>query len=150
MNLFNVDIVRNEWDAFWNDATDIKKTHEDANVLIVSAPYDTAGAEAIQLEKMMGACKLDATKYNIVQVPAKEKMAWHKLKCIFAPQYVILLGIMPAQLGISAGFRLFGPNRFDDAIFIPSLSLTEMEQKPDAKKQLWAEGLKPMFVDNMQ
>ncbi|MGN6478222.1 MAG: hypothetical protein ACTHKV_13440 [Flavipsychrobacter sp.] len=150
MNIFNVDIVRNEWDAFWNDATDIKKTHEDANVLIVSMPYNTNSAEATQLEKMMGACKLDDTKYNIVQMPATEKIAWHKLKSIFAPQYVILLGIMPAQLGISASFRLFGPNRFDNAIFIASLSLTEMEQKPEAKKQLWAEGLKPMFVDNMQ
>ncbi|MBS1780147.1 MAG: hypothetical protein JST70_12520 [Bacteroidetes bacterium] len=150
MNLYNVDIVKNEWDSFWNDAIDMKKINNEARVLIISATFDTGSAEAAQLEKMMSACKLDNTGYNIIQVPGTEKMAWHKLKSIFAPQYVILLGIMPAQLGISASFRLFGPNRFDDAIFIPSLSLTEMEQKPEAKKQLWAEGLKPMFVDSMQ
>jgi len=150
MNLYNVDIVKNEWDSFWNDAIDVKKINNEARVLIVSTTFDTGSAEAAQLEKMMSACKLDNTAYNIIQVPGTEKMAWHKLKSIFAPQYVILLGIMPAQLGISASFRLFGPNRFDDAIFIPSLSLTEMEQKPEAKKQLWAEGLKPMFVDSMQ
>jgi len=150
MNLYNVDIVKNEWDSFWNDAIDVEKINNEARVLIISTTFDTGSAEAAQLEKMMSACKLDNTAYNIIRIPGTEKMAWHKLKSIFAPQYVILLGIMPAQLGISASFRLFGPNRFDDAIFIPSLSLTEMEQKPDAKKQLWAEGLKPMFVDNMQ
>jgi len=57
--------------------------------------------------------------------------------------------VHPKQLGISVLFRLFAPNHFNEKIFIAAPSLAEMEQQPDAKKQLWGQGLKPVFIDKL-
>ena len=56
---------------------------------------------------------------------------------------------MPQQLGIAAMFRLNEPNRFNERIFIPTLSIPDLEKQPDAKKQLWLGGLKPVFADKL-
>jgi len=58
---------------------------------------------------------------------------------------VILAGILPIQLGISAMFRLNEPNKYGDCIWIPTLALTELDKLPEMKKQLWNMGLKPVF-----
>lgn len=98
-------------------------------------------------KKMMQACQLNEGDYNILTLTENETVAWHSIRDSLHPQYVILLGIMPQLLGISALFSLFYPNRFNDCIFISGLSLQESEKQPEAKKQLWLNGLKPVFVD---
>lgn len=149
-DIINADIVHHEWDIYWNELPEELKMATPADVLIATLPSSETGAEKIQIEKMMLACKLDATQYNIIHINKDERIAWHKIKEAWKPKYVILLGVLPSQLGISASFRLYCANNFDECVFIASLSPQEMEQQPEVKKQLWAEGLKPVFVDSLQ
>lgn len=144
-NIIQSKIVDTEWDAFWQELPANVAMLQPKDSLVLSLPYTISSAEDVQLNKMLQACQL--ADYNVVQMEASQKLAWHRLKSKLSPKYILLLGILPEQLGISALFRLFSPNQFDECTWIPGLSLTEMEKQPDAKKQLWLNGLKPVFVD---
>lgn len=144
-NIIQSKIVDTEWDAFWQQLPANVAILQPENTLILSLPYAAGSAEDVQLTKMLQACQL--TGYNIVQIETGQRIAWHLLKDKLSPKYILLLGIAPEQLGISAMFRLFSPNHFDECTWIPGLSLTEMESQPEVKKQLWLNGLKPVFVD---
>ncbi len=146
-NIIQSKIISSEWDAFWLDLDANAAQLAPKDVLVLSLPYSAGSAEDVQLQKMLQACQLNDAVYHILQLSEDRFTAWHKLKDQLQPKQVLLLGITPAQLGISVMFRLFGPNRFNDCIWIPGLSLTEMEKQPDSKKQLWVNGLKPVFVD---
>ena len=114
--------------------------------MVLTQPYQPNSAEEQTLVRMLGACKLSADQYHILPLQQGQQIAWHKLRAHFTPRYVLLLGIHPALLGIAAQFRLHEANHYDDTTFIPALSLAEMEQQPEAKKEFWAKGLKPTFV----
>jgi hypothetical protein len=136
-------IVGTEWDALWQDTGALPE----AKLLVITAPYSPGSAEAVQLQKMMQACGLEAKDHYVVQLQSWEMKAWHSLRDAVKPEAVLVLGISPKQLGISVQFYLYAPNRFNDTIWIAAPSLSDMEQQPDAKKQLWQLGLKPVFVD---
>lgn len=144
-NIIQSKIVDTEWDAFWQELPANVAMLQPKDSLVLSLPYATSSAEDVQLNKMLQACQL--ADYNVVQMEAGQKLAWHRLKSKLSPRHILLLGILPEQLGISALFRLFSPNHFDECTWIPGLSLTEMESQPEVKKQLWLNGLKPVFVD---
>jgi DNA polymerase III psi subunit len=137
-------IVTQQVDEFWHKETP-KKKNADAAVLVVSSVYSEN--DAAQLQKILLACSLNADQYNILQLKEGEQIAWHKLKQQFEPAVVLLFGIAPVQLGISALFQLYGVNNFDGCIWVPSASLQELEKQPEAKKQLWQQALKPLFAD---
>lgn len=140
-------VINQQWDSFWNELPETVQQLPEKPLLVLSQAYTDGSAEAIQLQKMLQACTLTESSYNIVQLSSAQNIPWHKLKEQFKPKTVLLLGVIPEQLGISAMFRLFMPNNFDSAIWIAGLSLTELEKQPEAKKQLWQNGLKPVFVD---
>jgi hypothetical protein len=117
--------------------------------LLILSDVLAANTEDIQLTKMLQACKLMPENYNIVTLVKTQKAAWHKLKKTFEPKAVLLLGIMPESIAISAMFRLNEPNHFGNCTFIPTLSIAVLEQQPEMKRQLWITGLKPVFVDNL-
>lgn len=114
---------------------------------MLSAPYPTGSAEEQTLLKMLAACKLDAGAYHILQLQPEQCIAWHQIKDQAKPQYVLLLGISPQQLGINALFRLNEANAFDSSTFVPSLSLDQLIQMQDMRTALWVQGLKPLFID---
>jgi hypothetical protein len=145
-NIISSKIVGSEWNDLWKEF-DISGFSKTANTLVVSTPYATGSAEEMQLQKMMQACKLADTDYNVLQLEEGKPIAWHALRDGLKPAYILLLGITPQQIGISAMFSLYYPNRFNDCVFIPGLSLQESEKQAEAKKQLWLNGLKPVFVD---
>lgn len=146
--IFTTEIIDTETDIFWQENTVLPEGLSTAQTLIITQQYTTGSQEEIQLKKIMNACQLSEEDYNIIHLAADEKTAWHKLKEALHPQKVITFGIHPKKLGITALFRLNAPNHFDSATFIPTLSLTELEQQPQAKKDLWTNALKPLFVDN--
>lgn len=147
-DIIQSDIVTQQWDAFWNPLPDsLNIGSEQTNTLVLTLPYTQGSAEETALLKMMQACKFGAEGYKIVQMQPEMLVAWHKIKEVANPKNVILLGVLPQQLGITVLLRLFNPNRFDGCIWIPGLSLTDMEKQPEAKKELWLNGLKPTFVD---
>ena len=64
-----------------------------------------------------------------------------------ARKIVFLIGIPAPQLGISALFHLNFPNNFDGCLWLPTLSINELAERDDVKKQLWVNGMKPVFMD---
>jgi hypothetical protein len=145
--IINTEIIDTETDIFWYNNSASDETISPKHVLILSKKIDEQSAEQQQLNKILDACKLSEDKYNLVQITDNERRAWHLLKDIANPSVIILFGVRPSDLGISALFRLNGLNNFDGASWIPTLSLSELEQQPQAKKDLWASALKPLFAD---
>ncbi len=145
--IINTEIIDTETDVFWYNNSVSHDPISPKSVLILSKKIDEQSAEQQQLNKILDACKLTEDKYNLVQLTDNERRAWHLLKDIAKPSVVILFGVHPSDLGVSALFRLNGLNNFDGASWIPTLSLPELEQQPQAKKELWTSALKPLFAD---
>lgn len=147
-NIIESKIISQEYNDLWSELKLPGSMNEGAKTLVLCTSYAAGGAEDVQLAKMMQACKLATTDYNTIQVEEGGTIAWHQLRDALKPKYVVLLGIHPQQLGISALFHLFAPTRFNETVWIAGPSLQDLEKQPDAKKQLWLVGLKPVFVDN--
>lgn len=142
-DIIQSDIVTSNVDVYWSALPDDLSVSA-VKVLVVTKPLQ-GNSEESQLEKILQACKLEQQDYHIYQL--QENTAWHQLRDRLTPKVVLLFGILPQQLGVSAMFSLYHPNRFDNTVWIPCISITEMEKHPDTKKQLWVDGLKPVFVD---
>lgn len=145
--IINTEIIDTETDVFWHSNTTSYENVSPKNILILSKKFDEQSAEHSQLIKILDACKLKSDAYNLLQFAENEKKAWHQLKVSAQPSVVILFGIHPTNLGVSALFRLNGINNFDGVTWIPTLSLQDLEQQPQAKKNLWGNALKPLFAD---
>jgi len=146
MNLINSKTVNSSEDIFWGGIPGKWEDLSPRPVLVLAAPFEATESEEGTLLKMLSGCALTQDKYHILQLPAGTQLAWHALRDKLDPQQVIMLGIEPGQLGISALFRFNEMNQFNDRTFIPSLSLQQMQQYPDAKKALWVQALKPCFL----
>lgn len=139
-------IVSNKTDVFWG-TSDILKSVVPRTVLVITRPIDEDSAENEQLAKILAACKLQEEQYNIIQINSDEQLAWHQIKQAAQPAVIILFGIPPSELGISALFRFNNLNNYDKTQWIPTLALDKLEQDTEVKKQLWAGTLKPLFAD---
>lgn len=146
-DIIETDVVKTTIDPFWENDRFSSPVGVKKPVLILSNSYPAGSAEEAQLNKMLQACGLSTEKYFIFQLNENECIAWHLLKQKFNPKYILLIGLLPAQLGIAAVLNIHAPNRFDEAIWIPSLSVADLEKQPEMKKQLWLNALKPVFVD---
>lgn len=142
--IISSDIISKQEDIYWNDLSEIPEAVQGISLLVLSKPF-TNQQEESQLTKMLQACQLKQEQYYTLYVDMP--LAWHKIKEKLQPKAVLLLGVHPNELGVNALFRLLVPNHFDDCLWIPSLSLGDMEKQPDTKKQLWVNSLKPIFVD---
>ena len=145
LNIISSKIVSTDWDAFWQQ--NIANEELEKSVVVFSTLYAVGSPEQMQLFKMLGACALTPEDFHIIHIKEGEQVAWHQVRDRIKPKQVILCGVMPQQLGISAMFRFNEPNKFNDRIFIPTLSLPELERNAEVKKQLWLNALKPVFVD---
>ncbi|MGN6568978.1 MAG: hypothetical protein ACTHJ0_13545 [Flavipsychrobacter sp.] len=145
-NIINTNIVKQDWDSFWQELKDPGNSVT-KKVLIISSPFASNSAEDMQLQKMLQACKLSTEDYNLFQIPDNQNFAWHKLREHFKPKMILLLGISPQDLGISALFKFNEACLFNDVLWLATVSLSAMEQQPDLKVQLWNSGLKPIFVE---
>jgi hypothetical protein len=146
-DIINTPVVDKKWDKLWDELSGLPINANKVDVLILSLPYRDGSGDEVQLQKMLQACNLTPEQYHIIFINEGELVPWHKFRDTLRPGHILLLGILPEQLGISAMFRLFEPNRFNEVIWIPGLSLAQFEQQTDAKRQLWQNGLKPVFVD---
>jgi hypothetical protein len=144
MQLYNTKVIPAGEDKLWGTPADLPAL-AGTKLLVISAPFVADSSESQTLAKMMSACRLSATDYALIQLPETERLSWRALMEAGAPQRVLMLGISPAQLGISAFFQLNHCNNFLACVFIPGLSLGQLEQQPAAKRELWEQGLKPCF-----
>lgn len=143
MQLYNTKVIPSATDALW-----IPPPLPDmaaARLLVITQPFAAGSMEEQTLSKMLGACRLSSSDYAVLQMAGDQFCSWSTIAGSVGPKSVLLLGITPTQLSIHALFRLHSLNAFLDRTFIPALSLTQIESNPAAKKELWSNGLKPLF-----
>jgi hypothetical protein len=146
-NILKTDIINNKYDVLWDDVADLVKDTGSRPVLVIVNGCAPGSADDVQLLKMLDACKLTPDQYTILRLKSDDMVAWHKLRDRLDPRIVFLIGIMPAQLGISAFFRLNEPNHFNDCVWLPTVDISVLELHKDVKLQLWNSGIKPIFHD---
>ncbi len=146
MHLIHSKIVPADQNIFWDTLPDAWLSLPACRCLVLTQAYPSGSAEEQTLVRMLGACHLSPEQYHILSFQPNQRVAWHKLRSRFEPEFVLLLGIYPASLGIAALFHIHDPNNYDGSCFIPALSLTEMEKNAEAKKDFWLKGLKPTFA----
>lgn len=141
------EVIKSEQDVFWEDISAVIGELPHKKVLIISSAFAVGSDSETQLQKMLGACQLTDADYNTILLDEGQQVAWNKMRDLLEPEVILLIGVMPKELGISALFRLNSVNNFDGIKWIPTLSLPNLEQQPNAKKELWLQALKPLFVD---
>lgn len=148
MNLLKTEIVNPAFDKLWDDVPFSRDITAPKPVLVLVCNCDEGSADDIQLKKMLDAARLNPDQYHVVRMH-DEMTAWHKLREHLQPKIVFLIGVPPVQLGVSALFAVNAPNNFDDCIWLPTASISELSKHPEAKKQLWENGMKPLFIDKV-
>jgi len=147
INIIKSDIVLPQYDDLWDDVSPLLNGATPKPILVLVNKFAENSPEPAQLQKMLDGCKLTAAQYNVVQLANGQYAAWHQLRTALKPKIVFMIGILPAQLGISAMFQINMPNRFSDCIWLPTLSLPELNRiGDDVKKPLWNNGMHPIFV----
>jgi len=146
MNIIKTAIVDPAYDVLWEDISGITKDATPKDILILVNTFAPESSEKGQLLKMLDACKLAPDQYNIIQLEQDKMVAWHQLRQLLHPKIIFLIGILPSQLGISSLFRLNAPNRFNDRVWLTTVSLNELEQNKALKQQLWTDGMKVVFT----
>jgi hypothetical protein len=147
VNIIKSDIVLPQYDELWDDVSPLLNGATPKPVLVLVNKFAENSQEAAQLQKMLDGCLLTAAQYNVVPLDEGQYAAWHQLRTALHPKIIFMIGILPAQLGISAMFQINMPNRFSDCIWLPTLSITELERQPNVKSQLWNNGMKPVLKD---
>lgn len=147
-DIINSQIVSSEYDIFWTKA-DVLSELSPRPVLVATLPFTPGSAEEEQLKKMLVACQLKETDYHLVHVAESFQIAWHRLRDEWQLKAVLLLGVSPTQLGVSAQLMPHQLSRFGNCTWIVTDNLTTLMQRPEIKAHLWNYGLKPAFVDKV-
>lgn len=134
-DILNTAIVNTTLDAYWIAGK--AGVLEPKDTLVISAVYTSGSKEENQLLKMLAACKLTPDQYQIVQLGQDEIIAWHQLREHSKATKVLLLGVLPAQLGISAMMIPHEVNQFDSVQWMPTFSLDQIATNDALKKHLW-------------
>lgn len=138
-------VVPAGWDIFWQELPEQLRSYTPADTLVISTVFAAGSAEEQQLQKMLSACKLDPAQYRIIQLDAGQRMAWHRIRELLQPGKVLLLGINPEQLGISALFVAHEVNNFDQVQWMPTVSLSQLLQDNNLKQHLWANVFRKVY-----
>jgi hypothetical protein len=147
MNLIKTNIVDPIYDTLWEDVSGLLQDAVPRPVLVLVNDHEAGSNESIQLQKMLDACKLIPEQYNIIKLKEGQMVAWHLLREQLDPRIIFLIGIPATRIGISALFNLNHPNNFNGCIWLPTFSINELAQHEDVKKQLWINGMKPLFLE---
>jgi hypothetical protein len=147
INIIKTNLTDPQYDVLWEPLPDDIKAMPRKPVLVITPANENNPAAAAQVQKMLDACQLTPAQYNIVTLKEDEMIAWHQLREQMDPKFIFLIGIMPSRLGIASMFRLNEPNRFNERYWLPTLSPEQLNENAELKKQLWSNGMKPLFVD---
>lgn len=146
-DIINSQIISSIWDVFWTSTSSEAERFSPRNVLVIATPFTAGSAEETQLKKMLQACNLKEDDFNVLQFDTE--IAWHLLRDKLQVKTIILLGILPAQLGVSVQLMPHQVSRFNGANWILTGTLQELMQHPDIKSHVWNYGLKPVFIDKV-
>ena len=146
-DIINTPVVFNHWDAFWQSPEN--HNLQKKQVLVITTRFEANSEVDNQLQKILAACKLREEQIQILFLKEGEEIAWHRLRDIVEPKQVILFGVEPSQLGISAYFMPHQVSRFNGASWLQTLSLEELMKRPEIKTHLWNYGMKPVFLEKI-
>lgn len=144
MQLFHTSIIPSEYDQHWA-AAELPDDKEGIELLIITGPFQSGSEEAIVLEKMIKACRLSDTNYFVQVLEDREIISLARYCRGKIPRFVLMLGITPRQLGITAEFAFSAPNSFLQSCFFPTAPLAQVAYDSNLKRSLWEQGLKPIF-----
>jgi hypothetical protein len=114
-------------------------------LLIISRPVPAQSPAEAMLRKMMAACKLQDSDYELLAFEEGQVPSWSCIQAAGAAPVVLLLGVEPQELTIHAVFQPYAPQAFGGRTYIMARELPELDRDPAAKKALWDQGLKPAF-----
>jgi hypothetical protein len=147
MNIIKSDIVAEKYDVLWSDISQVVNGAGPRPILILVSDCEKGSTADAQLQKMLDGATLKEEQYNLVRLADKQMIAWHQLREQLDPKIIFLIGVLPSQLGISALFSINAPNNFNDRLWLPTVSINELENSKELKLQLWNNGMKPVFKD---
>ncbi|MBS1783586.1 MAG: hypothetical protein JSS78_11005 [Bacteroidetes bacterium] len=147
-DILRTDILSYKFDIFWQSNDEIKNL-EPRPVLVVSSTFQPDSQEEEQLKKMLSACRLEASTFHIMQLQPESQISFHQLKDHLQLKSIVLLGVSPVQLGVSAYLMPHQLSRFGNCNWIVTESLRVLLERPEIKTHLWQYGLKPAFVDQV-
>ncbi len=147
-DIINTQIVSSDHDIFWIPADEIKD-QPPRPVVVASRIFSAGSAEDTLLKKMLQACHLQEENYHVLQFRDNTSIAWHHLRDQLGVKSIILLGVLPGQLGVSAQFMPHQLSRFNDCNWIVTESAEVLVQRTEIKTHLWNYGLKPAFIDKV-
>lgn len=142
-NIFKQPIVNNASDYLWDDAAFSHLLPRET--LIVSLSYAANSSEETLLLKMLAACGLNPEKYNLLQIEATQCLSWQLIRNVTKAKNVLLFGVAPAQLGVSALMIPHQLNNFNNAVWMPTFSLDQIGTNDALKKHLWTNAFKKLY-----
>lgn len=142
--IFNAPLIPPAVDVFWDEAA-IPPDLTPCDTLVISTPYATGSDAEQQLLRILGACKLAAGDFGIVQVAPGQRVAWHLLKARTGAGKVLLLGVPPVHLGINALMTLHEINHFNGVQWMVTATLEEISANAALKQHLWTQMLKKVY-----
>jgi hypothetical protein len=142
-NLYNVLFANNK---LINTPTSSEKNNSEGlltirTLVLIALPVNEM-EEYVQLEKMLTACKLTKENYK-VELQAGD---WNYYRSFENIKEVLLFGISEKELNIGVQFIGNHINKFDNRVFIKSLSIAQLANSQQDKNNLWQNALKPHFV----
>ena len=144
VNILRSPVVPATADTDWLAPQWLAAYHPAATVLMYQGKLSPA-QETLAKRLLEQGCGLLPEAYTLVELPADTRLSWPLFKTYFQCKNVLLCGILPRQIGISALFAYNRPNHFDSATIIPTATLAEMDQQVAHKKQLFTAALQPVF-----
>ncbi len=143
LEILNTPIIHSSIDAFWETKKAIELTEKVA--VVFTRPIVSGSADELLITKMMTACGLKTEQYSLITIAENDSLAWHIVKEKTKAKKVLLFGISPRALGISALLPLNQINNFDAAQWLCTTTLSEVESTKGLKQHLWQNVFKPMF-----
>lgn len=143
-DIFSTQVISTDVDVFWQENSDSDLAAKDT--LVISAAYEAGSAEEQQLLKMLSVCKLNPDAYAVIKLAPGAHRAWFRIRPVVQASTVLLLGIHPARLGISALMRPHDINLFDGARFVPTASLAELLNDAALKQHLWTNVFRVIYT----
>ena len=110
--------------------------------LIFTAAPKNETEEMLQLGKILSACKLQQNEYIITQLTND----WAFYRNNESIKEVLLFGVSEKELNIAIQIPINQSIKFDNRIWVKTMSIYEMANNQQIKNDLWQNALKPHFV----
>ncbi len=110
--------------------------------LILIAQPNNETEELVQLGKILSACKLQQNDYKISYLTND----WSFYRNNDSIKEILLFGISEIDLNLAIQMPVNQIIKFDNRIWVKTLSIAEMANNQQIKNDLWQNALKPYFV----